>query len=338
MNNTTLYQCATELMQEIVEHLLKLAKSTANFTNPPDKIWHNKEDAQLLLGGRRCPIDKIPPIRSRKDEWFARSAFAFSIEHAATGLLYKRLKPVISEMIGSAFSETDNFSKVSPEWIHDHAHLLPIMMHAVGTFSKQELRRLIGTVSDTQISWPASRRLNKMILDLGPDKIAKPEHINERMKATTEGIVRDLVGRILLEEFVASSLCDAGVPFRRESEYDTLRGVVYDFRADYVIPDESNPRAFIEVRKSSSRHASLYAKDKMFSAINWKGKHNNCLGILVFEGSWSNTSLEVMSHVFDYVVPIDKSIEVAKTIRRYLDGDDTVLRWLIEFKISAHTP
>ncbi|MHC5615341.1 MAG: hypothetical protein ACYTXA_31335 [Nostoc sp.] len=56
----------------------------------------------------------------------------------------------------------------------------------------------------------------------------------------------------------------------RESEYKTLRGVIYDFRADFVIPDAQNPLAFIEVRKSSSRHASLYAKDKMFFAINWK--------------------------------------------------------------------
>jgi hypothetical protein len=41
---------------------------------------------------------------------------------------------------------------------------------------------------------------------------------------------------------------------------------------------------FIEVRKSSSRHASLYAKDKMFSAINWKGKTPDLLAALVVDG------------------------------------------------------
>ena len=156
------------------------------------------------------------------------------------------------------------------------------------------------------------------------------------MRATTEGIVRDLVGRILLEEFVATALQNAGVPFRRESEYEALAGVVYDFRADFVVPDERNPLAFLEVRKSSARHASLYAKDKMFSAINWKGRHLHCLGILIVDGPWTESSLDVMSHVFDYVVPIRSASDVAKAVRRYFDGDRTVLRWLIHFSIEAH--
>ena len=103
-----------------------------------------------------------------------------------------------------------------------------------------------------------------------------------------------------------------------------------------MIPNVSEPKAFIEVRKSSARHASLYAKDKMFSAINWKGKHKECLGIIVVDGPWTVSSLEVMSRVFDYVVPIEKSQEVARKVRQYLDGDNSVLRWLIQFSIQAN--
>ncbi len=338
MNKQTLYQRATEIMKELVDSLLAISKRTNSFASPPDKIWQDENASQLLLGGLGYHIYQLPPTERRKDSWLARSAVTFSIEHAAKGILYHRLQPFIVEMIETAFASTKGFSRVSPEWIHDNAHLLPVMMHAAGTFSKQELKRLVGSVSDTGISRPASERLANLLSSLEPGVIAQPEQILERMKTTTEGIVRDLVGRLLLEEFVTSSLRDARVPFRRESEYEALTGVVYNFRADYVIPNEVEPLAFLEVRKSSARHASLYAKDKMFSAINWKGRHTNCLGIIVVDGPWTETSLDVMSRVFDYVVPIGKAGEVARIIRRYLDGDKTVLRWLIRFRIDAHKP
>jgi hypothetical protein len=338
MSKQTLYQRATEEMTAIIRELLKLSEVTRNFTTPPDEIWSDELASKFLLGGFGYHINNLPPIERRKDAWLARSAMSFSIEHAATGVLYEQLQPFIDSMIETAFTETRDFTEVTPEWIHDNAHFLPVIMHAVGTFSKQELTRLIGSVSDTGISRPASERLVSLIAEVEPEAIARPEQIRERIKATTEGIVRDLVGRLLLEEFVASSLREAGVPFRRESEYVALTGVVYDFRADFVVPDEAEPRAFIEVRKSSSRHASLYSKDKMFSAINWKGRHADCLGIIVVDGPWTEASLNVMSRVFDYVVPIGRAGEVARTIRRYLEGDKDVLRWLIHFRIEAYKP
>lgn len=149
-----------------------------------------------------------------------------------------------------------------------------------------------------------------------------------------EGIVRDLVGRILFEEVVANALSNQGVEYKRENEYSALTGVVYDFRADFVIPEPSNPIAFIEVRKSSSRHASLYAKDKMFSAINWKGQHKRLIGVIIVEGDWTQATLRVMAKVFDYVVPLNKCTELAKILKSALAGDETVLKWLIELSIQ----
>lgn len=338
MSRLTLYQHATDQMRELVESLLQLSKRTNNFNSPPDLIWKEDDSSALLLGGLGQYTGSPLPVNRRKDAWLARSAISFSIEHAATGVLYRRLRPFIIKMTEAAFAETAGFSNVSAEWIHDNAHFLPVIMHAAGIFSKQELKRIVGSVSDTHISRPASRRLAKFLSSLGPEAFAQPEQIQERMKTTTEGIVRDLVGKLLLEEFVASALRDAGVPFRRESEYKSLAGVVYDFRADYVVPNEVEPLAFLEVRKSSSRHASLYAKDKMFSAINWKGRHPNCLGIIIVDGPWTEKSREIMANVFDYVVPIGRAAEIARTIRRYLDGDKTVLRWLIEFRIKMYEP
>lgn len=244
MSHQTLYQRATEKMNTLIVALLDLSERTAGFTNPPDEVWTEDEAARLLLGGLGYHSDSLASVEQRKGAWLARSAIAFSIEHAVTRVLYERIQPFIDAMIETAYRETDNFRGATPEWIHENAHLLPVMMHAAGTFSKQELNRLVGSVNDTRISRPASERLAKLIGAIDRQAIARPRQVRERMRATTEGIVRDLVGRLLLEQFVASSLQKARVPYRRESEYDSLPGVVYDFRADFVIPDESAPRAF----------------------------------------------------------------------------------------------
>jgi hypothetical protein len=114
--------------------------------------------------------------------------------------------------------------------------------------------------------------------------------------------------------------------------------VVYDFRADFVLPDAAEPKAFIEVRKSSSRHASLYAKDKMFSAINWKGRNTKMLAVLVVDGEWTRETLRVMANVFDYVIPIGRVPELMETMKAYLDGDNSKLKWLIQFRILPANP
>lgn len=335
MAEQTLYQHATELMVEIISQMLSLSQETAHFTNPNKNTFSCEINTKLFFAGVGLHTDFLPPTEKRHEHWLSRSAVPFNIEQAATTLLYERIKPFVDLMIDKAYEETQDFQSISDEWLYENPHLLPIVMHASGTFSKQELKKLVGSVSDTGISKPASKRLADFLETLPADAVPSRERIRERMKATTEGIVRDLVGRLLLEEFVASSLREAQIPFKRESEYDSLSGVVYDFRADFVVPDENTPKAFLEVRKSSSRHASLYAKDKMFSAINWKGKHKDCLGIVVVDGPWTNSSLEVMSRVFDYVIPIAQAPQMASIIARYINGDKSVLRWLIHFKIDA---
>ncbi|HET8637194.1 MAG TPA: hypothetical protein VFL96_10125, partial [Acidobacteriaceae bacterium] len=76
-------------------------------------------------------------------------------------------------------------------------------------------------------------------------------------------------------------------------------------------------------------------KDKMFSAINWKGRDPKLLAVLVVDGEWTGETLRVMANVFDYVVPIGKVAALAETLKAYLDGDEQKLKWLIEFKITA---
>jgi hypothetical protein len=212
--------------------------------------------------------------------------------------------------------------------------MLPILQRLANITSKAALKRQIGNVSDNVISKTAAKKLADILNQRKPNQTINREQILQSIEPTLEGIVRDLVGRILLESIVAKALDDANVPYKLESEYKYIEGILYNFRADFVIPDENSPKAFIEVRKSSSRHASLYAKDKMFSAINWKGKNQDLLAVIVVDGEWTSETLKVMAKVFDYVVPLNRSPDVATAIYEYIHGDRSKLKWQINFSIS----
>lgn len=329
----TVYEFATSEMGGIIVTMLELAEKTSNFSTVEDALWSDQTYTAMLLCGKGFHIDDIASQQSLPNAWLSRAAWTFSIELAATGMLYQRIKVFTDNLIDYSYKETENFTNITPEWVYKNPHCLPVLMHVAGAFSKQELKKKIGSATDKAISKPASAKISALLKEACSISPPDPSRVRERIKATVEGIVRDLVGRLLLEQFVASALQRNGVPFKREDQYKNLEGVIYDFRADFVVPNETEPLAFLEVRKSSSRHASLYAKDKMFSAINWKGQHQKCLGVLIIDGPWTDVTLKIMSRIFDYVVPIGRADEVAAKIRAYLDGDETVLQWLVNFKI-----
>lgn len=325
-------------MSKIVVALLELSQKTSNFMQPKPDVWLESSSAEMLLCGKGYHVDDIPTLPSPDNAWVARLAVPFSIELAATGTLYKRIQVFTDHLISEAYRQSVNFSSVAASWVRANPQFLPVFMHVAGAFSKQELKKQIGSASDKAISKPAAEKIALLLQRASAGGIPEPERVKERIKATVEGIVRDLVGRLLLEQFVASALARHRVPFKREEEYKSLEGVVYDFRADFVVPDEVAPKAFLEVRKSSSRHASLYAKDKMFSAINWKGRHPECLAVLIIDGPWTDVTLKIMSRIFDYVIPINQVDEVAMKIKAYLEGDVSVLQWLVNFNILRFRP
>lgn len=329
----TLYQIAMDEMNHSIAIYLSLVEKTNGLTNVTIDSLENNETRCLFLAGFGVTNRDL----SRQDafeEWKRRQALKFDLESAVTFLVYRNIRKVSNDFFNEAKEITDNFSSFKPEIIHQNSHLLPIFQHLSGTFSKSLLRKEVGSVSDKSISKPASERLAKFLQERVDPSYVNQGEILQRLETTLEGIVRDLVGRLLLESIVENALRHQGIKFQRESEYQNLAGVVYNFRADFVIPDSSHPLAFIEVRKSSSRHASLYAKDKMFSAINWKGHNPKLLGVLIVDGEWTHQTLRVMANVFDYVVPIERVAELAKTLDEYLRGDQSKLKWLIEFRIK----
>jgi hypothetical protein len=337
----TLYQVADAEIRSCIEVYLDLMRATRGLSDVEPRHVADSRARVILLAGLGSQQFQLTPEQS-VEEWRRRQAVPYDLEAAITYGEYQNIRQCGARFLDSVEKMTKGFTVFDPDFIHDNPYLLPIFQHLAGVFSKAALKKKVGAVSDTSISRPASGRLADLLRGrVRLESVNKGEilqRLESTLESTLEGIVRDLVGRVLLESIVDSALREREIPFKREDEYESLPGVVYHFRADFVIPDADAPRAFIEVRKSSARHASLYAKDKMFSAINWKGSNEELLAVLVVDGEWTGETLRVMANVFDYVVPIGRIPELVETIRSYLDGDRSKLKWLIQFRITPANP
>lgn len=329
----TLYQLANKEFRACVSAYLELADQTNDLSSVSVEAVDSDRKAKILLAGLNVHGGEATAEHA-VDAWARRRAIPFDIETGIAAGVYNNVRDAGKEFFEEVRVSTKDFHEWDPAYINANPHVLPILQHLSGIFSKAALRKRVGSISDNSISMPAAERLSLLLQERVDASTVREDEILKRLDSTLEGIVRDLVGRVMLESIVESALNKAKVPFKREEEYSSLSGVVYNFRADFVVPDERTPFAFIEVRKSSSRHASLYAKDKMFSAINWKGKHPEMLAILVVDGEWTVETLKVMAQVFDYVVPLRNVNELARTISDYLAGDKSKRKWRIEFNIA----
>ncbi|HAI70290.1 MAG TPA: hypothetical protein DCM38_12750 [Gammaproteobacteria bacterium] len=331
----TIYQFAQDAMTVEIERYLNLLNLSNGLNNIREEHLLDADTAKLFAAGIGTEFLENEPHFAKQliEERQRKSAVSFDVEQAVTVGVYNKVRPYVAILFDSAKKLTNGFTVFEANILHQNPILLPVFQNLLA-LSKAQLKKKVGAVSDTVLSKPGADRLATLLKStIKANKIVKA-NILQRLEITMEGIVRDLVGRVLFEEIVAHALSNQDVKYMRENEYSSLAGVVYDFRADFVIPEPNNPVAFIEVRKSSSRHASLYAKDKMFSAINWKGHHKRLIGVMIVEGDWTQATLQTMAKVFDYVVPLNKCTELAKILKRALEGDETVLKWLIKLSIQ----
>jgi len=333
--NGTLYALAMDAIKDCISIYLGLAEQTKNFNALSVDQLKTEKERVVVLGGIGSQLDhqKASPQDVLR-EWEHTRAVPFDVESAITKGVYLLLRERTSELLTELEKATEGFMHFTPGYISENPRMLPVLQRLANIPSKAELKKRIGSVSDNVVSARAAERLADILNQRQPGKTLQRPQILQSIEPTLEGIVRDLVGRVLLESIVAKALDDAAVPYKRESEYEHLEGVIYNFRADFVLPDDKRPKAFIEVRKSSSRHASLYAKDKMFSAINWKGKNQELLAVLVVDGPWTAETLRVMTKLFDYVVPLSAVADVSEAISAYLKGDKSKLKWLVQFSIK----
>lgn len=330
----TLYSLAMAVMKDYIRVYLKLSQETSAFAAITESHVQDLASRVVVLAGLNSPLDAAStPPKEVVEEWRRMRAVPFDVETAITKGVYTELRERTACLLDELEKQTLSFSHFDPQYIALNPEMLPVLQRLANIPSKAELKKRIGSVSDNSISGKAAQRLAELLNQRQPGRTVTRATLLQSIEPTLEGIVRDLVGRVLLESIVADALDSRKLPYKREAEYRYIEGVVYNFRADFVLPDEKNPKAFIEVRKSSTRHASLYAKDKMFSAINWKGKNKEMLGILVVEGPWTGETLLVLTRVFDYVVPMSSVSDVAEAVAAYIDGDKSKLKWLIDFDI-----
>lgn len=329
----TLYHIAGTEIRKCIQAYLELAKATNGLAAVGPEHLTDIRTRTILLAG--LGVNKDCSAEAAAEEYKRRAAVHFDLESAIAAGVYRDIRQAGQEFYDVLDKATNGFKNFDAVFISSNPHLLPILQHLAGIFSKAVLKKQIGNVSDNSISGPASKRLAELLRQrVTPESVNRGE-ILKRLESTLEGIVRDLIGRVLLESIVDAALKEKKLTYQREDEYESIPGVVYDFRADFVLPGAASPLVFIEVRKSSSRHASLYAKDKMFSAINWKGYNQKLLAVLVVDGEWTGETLRVMANVFDYVVPISRIPELVETIQAYLNGDESKLKWLINFRIIS---
>lgn len=331
----TIYQLAKEAMNLEIERYLNLLNLSNGLENVQAAHLSELDTAKLFAAGISVEFSSHETDLAKKliEERKRKSAVPFDIEQAITMGVYNKVRLHVATLFETAQQLTNGFTTFDTDTLHQNSALLPVFQNILA-LSKAQLKNKIGAMSDTNLSKPGATRLAELLKNtVKPHQISETK-ILQRLEITTEGIVRDLIGRVLFEEIVARALSNQKIQYMRESEYSSLTGVIYDFRADFVIPKPNNPVAFIEVRKSSSRHASLYAKDKMFSALNWKGKHQKLIGVMIVEGDWTQATLQTMAKVFDYVVPLNKCTELAKILKKATQGDESVLKWLVKLSIQ----
>lgn len=332
-SRATLYQTADAEIRHCIDAYVELGAASKGFAEVLPHHLQTERARTIVMAGFGLEPRQVSP-HDICQELRRRQAVSFDVEAGVSAGAYAVLRPAGNEFFEDLSDATEGFREFDPDTLIQNPHFLPIVQHLCRVFSKAKLREHVGSVSDVRISRPAANRLADLLRErVRPEVIVKGE-ILQRLESTYEGIVRDLVGRVLLESVVAAALRRRNLTFQRERDYASLPGVVYDFRADFVLPDAAAPRVVIEVRKSSSRHASLYAKDKMFSAINWKGRTRDLMAVLIVDGTWTKDTLRVMANVFDFVVPISRVDELAQSIGAYLEGDGSQLKWLIDFRIS----
>jgi hypothetical protein len=331
----TLYQFGKDATLRLIVDYLGLLDATDSLTNIQVEHFQDPKWCLLLLGGKGVPRDEVPTAATDAYAIYqARQAISHDIQSAVSGPLYTEMRNHAAALAARATSVSQGYTELSADDLRAEPELLPIFMHAAGIFSMSVLRKDVGHVSDTGLSKKASETLAPYLAErFAPD--VDPARLVDRLGSTIEGQVRDLLGRYLLEAVVEQAFNRAGVSFQREKEYGSLEGVVYDHRADFVVPNANDPLLFVEVRRSSARHSSLYAKDKMFSAINWKGRHQKLIGVLITDGEWSRHSQLALARVFDDVLPVAHADELAHVASAYVEGDESKLLRLIHFEIEA---
>ncbi len=201
MASTTLYQIADAEIRRCIDVYLALAQASRGLTALVPEHLADARARVIVLAGLGIPPRTASPEEVHA-EWQRRQALAFDLETAITAGVYSNLRTVAEALFEEVKVRTNGFSSFEVAYLTENPHVLPLLQHLGGVFSKAKLKEQVGSVSDNKISRPAAERLSKLLAErVDPKSVIKGE-ILKRLESTLEGIVRDLVGRVLLESIV----------------------------------------------------------------------------------------------------------------------------------------
>lgn len=320
-------------MKSVAAKLLSLSAHTKQFSKPKTDHFRDEDYLVMLSEGVRADRSARPSEALRNyDKAFESNGF--SLERAFIAGLSGKLDRLIPELVDFTISMTSRFQSVRAEDVYLNPASLPVLMHALKIHSKRDLQKELGikTVSEKRLAMTSACKLATAFKSR--KDFADRDQIINGMSRTLEGVVRDLTGRHLLESFVTAALECERVPYSLEADIKPLEGALYDHRPDFLSFVDGKPKAYIEVRRSTVDHSSLYAKEKAFSAINWKSRHPEMLAVLITEGNWSGAAVELVSKVYDYVIPVLEADRAADLIGRHVAGEVGIQRKRIRLEIE----
>ncbi|MCS4088789.1 hypothetical protein [Rhizobium sp. BK176] len=306
-------------MRAVSACLQSLFLTTSGFSKVCEEDFACPEKGPLLLAGKRLTC-----LGSAKENIEAWKTAGVVFEHAdaAGRVVAAKLRIRAAEMVNFVFDETAQLTRVTPEWIMAHPYTLPVFANATGTVSKKRFKNQfkLTAASDRSIGRTDATRI---VEGIQPGMVLAPREVVAGMESLIEGIVRDQIGKVVNEAFIQQALDRRDVPYvRDEGGSNQIEGLVSASRADIAAPDNSDPKVFIEVRKSTANHASLYASSLMFSALDRRGRHPNSLAIMLYDGAWSGATKALMENAFHYVFHVLESDQAADIVKRHLDGED----------------
>jgi hypothetical protein len=328
----TLYQFGLKEMHGAVSSLLQLSRLTKGFRHVPEAFFDFEFPSyRLLIDGKDVDPTGTPSLDHKN--WH-ESKMDFCPELAVRATLLDKLHQKAVDIIGFVLEQTEDFSKVPAKWIFENPHTLPILISALGPLSKRAFsdKHKLSNASDRGVSQKDAEKIARLFMH---SDVETRERIEGNMRSTNEGIVRDLIGKVLFESLVNQAIEDAGITCVREAENRPMEGLYASARPDFAFPCPEEPKAFIEVRKATAAHSTLYASDKCWMVSNWKAKHPGLVGIFLYAGSWSRPALDALRAVYDYVIPVSESEYAARLIRSHVDGDPSVQKRRVHFQIET---
>ncbi|MHC5822777.1 MAG: hypothetical protein ACYT04_44820, partial [Nostoc sp.] len=196
--STTFYKVASDAMEDYIKIYLGLSKHSNGFSNIQNLDLTSRHSRVVVIHGLSLELDPDTSTSEEiKREAERMLAVSLDTESAITAGVYERMRFFANFLVDNLFKETDDLRFLPPEYLSANPGLLPLFQQLAGLRSKSELKREVGNVSDKSISKVVA---NKIVERINRNLRTRPfskERLLQSVEPTLEGIVRDLVGKVL---------------------------------------------------------------------------------------------------------------------------------------------